>query len=360
MEIKKKSNIPAKISTLPNAPGCYIFWDSAGDCLYVGKSKHVKNRVRSYFNKNALPKIRKLSQLIADIEYRPALSELDALYLEHALIKTYRPPFNSQMKKDPHPYYICIEWGWAVPGLYISDRPGPEATRYGSFFSGYDARDALIMLNRGWGTPICEKTHFAAACPQEGPTPRGCLNMHIGRCMGPCGQSSGGYRDKLLSVAGFMQGKNKQALRDLKHEMDQAAKDMNFEKAAKLRDALGALRNLQKRFTYHFQFPGRRLCVFMKGPHEPGFLLLYYKNGELRHVSQYIMDWPKTRDTFISVITGETRKDDNLPDLAKIYTPSATQEIRAKKCCVDVTRTRKEGLAKKLDRAFAKITPILS
>jgi len=353
MDTKDKSNITAKIAALPNTPGCYIFWDSAGDCLYVGKSKHVKNRVRSYFNKNNLPKIRKLAQLIVHIEYRPAIDELDALYLEHALIKTYRPPFNSQMKKDLHPYFICIEWDRAMPGLYISDRPGPEATRYGSFFSGYDARDALSMLNRGWSIPVCERPHFDI---KKGYAPRGCLNMHIGRCIAPCRQPLSGYKEKLLSVSNFMQGRDKKALLDVKHEMELASNEMNFERAIQLRDTYRELRNLQKRFTYLFPFANRRLCIFMKGFHEQGVLLLYYKDGQLRQAARFHNpeEWPKARDIFIDALIGEAKKDDNLAELAKIYTSNATQEIRARKCCVDVTRTRKAGLAKKLDDAFKK------
>jgi len=353
-----KSKLPAKISALPNAPGCYIFWDSAGEILYVGKSKRVRNRVRSYFGKNNLPKINKLAKLIAHIECRPALDEIDALYLEHSLIKTYRPPFNAQMKKDPVFHYICIEWGCNVPGLYISDKPGPEATRYGSFFSAYDARDALGLLNKIWGTPVCENRKFDF---DKSKASRSCLRLHIDRCLGPCEaegrEQEAEYRKELVSVAAFMQGSNKQALSDIKLEMEQAALDLDFEKAAGLRDIFTGLLGLWRRVRYRMPFAGRRLCIFVKGYNEPNVLLLYYRKGQLKHTVRCAesIDWANARDSFISVITGEAKTDDNLPDLVKIYTSTATQEIRAKKLCVDVTKTRKTSLAGKLDRAFAKM-----
>ena len=337
---------------LPDAPGCYIFRDSAGDCLYVGKSKNLKSRVRSYFNKNNPPKVQKLAKLIAHIEYRPAADEIDALYLEHSLIKTYRPPFNSQMKKDPHPHYICIEWGRAKPGLYISNRPGPEATRYGGFNSVYDAKEALCLISRAWSTPICENRHF----DKTGPT-RGCLNLHIGKCLGPCQpHPPQGYRENLVKAAAFMQGRNKQALSGIKREMKQAATDLDFEKAAKTRDLLNELNYLQRRFTYRVPFTGRRLCVFIKGYHEPGVLLLYYKNGQLRQAVRCagMEDWPQKRDGFINAMIGKAETADKLQEMAAIYTPTATQEIRARKLYVDVTKVRKTDLHRRLDKAMKR------
>jgi len=336
------------INLLPSTPGCYIFRDSAGDCLYVGKSKNLRNRVRSYFNKNNPPKVQKLAKLIAGIEYRAAANEIEALYLEHSLIKTYRPPFNSQMKKDIHPHYICIDWARRLPGLYISDRSGPDATRYGSFSSAYDARDALTVISRAWLMPSCETMHFDNHNPV-----RSCLNLHIGRCMGPCQSKPESYRDNLLQAALFMQGRNKLALSALKKEMNQAVQDLDFEKAAKLRDILGRLKALQRRFTYRVPFQGRRLCVIIKGYHEPGLMLLYYKNGRLRQKLRLEgpEDWNKRRDGFILGMTGKAE----ISGQDYVFTAAATMEIRARKRYVDVTKTSKANIARRLDKALVKV-----
>jgi len=348
------------ISSLPNAPGCYVFWDMAGDCLYVGKSKQVKSRVRSYFNKNNPPKVRKLAKLITRIEYRPAADELHALYLEHSLIKTYRPPFNSQMKKDPHHHYICIEWSRTKPGLYISDRPSPKATRYGGFGSAYDAKEALALINRAWATPICERMHFDSKQSEA----RGCLNLHIGRCVGPC-QHDGSdctkrthYRETLQKASAFMQGKGKQALSTLKQEMKQASHDLDFEKAARLRDIYKELYLLQRRFAYRVPFAGRRICVLIKGYNEAGALLLYYRNNQLIQTAQLAIqeDWPSKRDVFIKNMLNNPKKADNQLDLGTIYSSTATQEIRARKLYVDVTRTPKARLEARLDKAVTRFT----
>ncbi|MCL2527629.1 MAG: GIY-YIG nuclease family protein [Defluviitaleaceae bacterium] len=339
------------INSLPNTPGCYVFSDTAGSCLYVGKSKRVRNRVRSYFNKSNPPKIIKLAKLIAHVEYRPAPDELSALYLEHSLIKTYRPPFNSQMKKDPHPHYICIEWDRAKPGIYISDRPGPKATRYGGFTSAHDAKEAITQLSRTWATPICERCHF-----DKGQIIRSCLNMHIGRCHGPCMQDGPAYRENLLKAAAFMQGRNKQALSAMAQEMKQAAGDMDFEKAARLRDAYKELKYLHRRFSYRVPFANRRVCVLIKGYNEPGFLLLYYKNNQPRQAIGVSApdDWPAKRDDFVNMVLNISKTTDNTADLGKIYPSAATQEIRARKLFMDITKTSKARLASRLDKAIMR------
>jgi len=332
-------------SFLPATPGCYIFRDSEGDFLYVGKSKNLRSRVRSYFNKSDDPKVRKLAKLIAGIEYRQAANEIEALYLEHSLIKTYRPPFNLQMKKDFHPHYICIDWARAKPGLYISDKPGPGATSYGSFSSAYDARDALTVISRAWQAPSCEAPHF-----DNPSTGRSCLNMHIGRCMGPCRQDPQGYRDKLTQAAAFMQGRNKQALSSLNKDMNQAVQAMDFEKAAKLRDVLSGLKYLGKRFAYRVPFQGKRICVIVKGYNEPGLMLLYYKNSQLRHKLRLECpeDWHGKRDGFILGLVGKAEAG----GCEYLYTSTATGEIRARKIYVDLTKTSKANLPKRLDKAI--------
>jgi len=332
---------------LPEAPGCYIFKDSAGDCLYVGKSKKLRSRVRSYFNKNASPKVKKLAQLINQIEYRPAASEIDALYIEHSLIKTYRPPFNSQMKKDLHPHYICVEWTREKPGLYISDRPNPDATRYGSFTSAYDAREVMTVITRAWRLPSCEAQHYDI----QGQT-RSCLNLHIGRCFGPCQPGAAGYRDALMQAAAFMQGRNKQSLAILAREMNQAVADLDFEKAAKLRDNLSDLEFLQRRFKYRIPFQGRRICVLIKGYNEPSFMLLYYKNGQLQHSAllESHDDWQEKRDSFILNMTGKTETYES----SYKYTSTATIEIRARKLYIDVTKTSKANMASRLNKSVQR------
>ena len=347
------------ISSLPDAPGCYIFWDSSGDCLYVGKSKRLRSRVRSYFNKHNPPKISKLAKLIARIEYRVAIDEIDALYMEYNLIKTYRPPFNSQMNKDQdlHPHYICIEWASVKPGLYISDRPAPEATRYGGFFSTFDAKEALAVIARAWQLPICEARHF-----DKPDSTRGCLNLHIGCCKGPCqpDTSPESYRENLLNAAAFMQGKNKQALSAIEREMKQAVVDLDFEKAAKTRDILAELQALQRRFMYRLSFAGRRLCVLIKGHNEPGILMMYFKNGQLRHSARYNgqEDWPMVRDSFIMgmarVRIGKAKVNEN----NNMYTSAATLEIRARKYYIDVTKASMANLPRRLDKAIKRFTKI--
>jgi len=336
------------INNIPEAPGCYIFRDSAGSCLYVGKSKKLRSRVRSYFNKSDSPKVKKLAMLIAGIEYRLATCEIDALYLEHSLIKTYRPVFNSQMKKDLRPHYICIDWTKEWPGIFVSDKPVQAATRYGSFTSAYEARDVLTTISRAWKLPSCEATNF-----DRPHGIRSCLNMHIGRCIGPC-QHISGYREVVSQAAAFMQGRSKQALLAIKQEMSEAVAELDFEKAAWLRDSLNMLTSLQRLLSYRVPFMGKRICVLIKGYHEPEFMLLYFKNGQLRHAARLKNqeEWQEKREGFILGMTGKTETShDNY-----MYTSAATIEIRARKLYIDVTKTSKANLAPRLDKAIKRFT----
>jgi len=167
------------------------------------------------------------------------------------------------------------------------------------------------------------------------------------------------YRETLIQAAQFMQGKNKHALSALKREMTLAVQNMDFEKAAKLRDTISTLENLRQRFSYRIPLQGRRICVFIKGYHEPGLMLLYYKNGRLRqaaHVpsqAQTPENWPKIRDGFILGMTGKTEIDPQ----EHIYPSTATLEIRARKLYVDVTKTSKSSLPARLDKAMKKFSP---
>jgi len=224
--------------------------------------------------------------------------------------------------------------------------PGPEAARFGSFSSAYDARDALTAISRAFLLPSCETPHF------DNPNhARSCLNMHIGRCLGPCRQDPPGYLGKLQEAAAFMQSKNKHALAAIKKEMSQAAQAMDFEKAARLRDILAGLKVLARRFAYRVPFQGRRICVMVKGYHEPGLMLLYYKNGHLRHMLRLEspQGWYAARDGFILCITGKAEATQDY-----MYTAAATGEIRARKLYVDVTRTSKANLAMRLDKAVQR------
>jgi len=271
------------------------------------------------------------------------------------------------MKKDIHLHYICIEWDRATPGLYISDRPGAKVTRYGGFTSVYDAQETLGLLSQAWPIPTCELRHFDKKSSQD----RACLNMHIGRCMGPCQQRGlnvqtceleelsnnfniKAYRQNLFNAAAFLQGRNKQVLADIKQEMKQAAIDMDFEKAASMRDTLHSLARLQRKLSYRIPFKGRKLCILIKGFFEPNFMIMYYKNGQLIQAKKFNKpeDWSLDIETFVAVIIGNEQT--NLGDLDKLYTVTATQDINAHKYFIDITKTKKDDILRRLDNAYAK------
>jgi excinuclease ABC subunit C len=171
-----------KVKNLPDSPGVYLFRGPNGEVLYVGKASSLRNRVRSYFQAERLlsPKIRRLRTLIHDLEIVLTGSEAEALILEDALIKKYRPPFNTRLRDDKRYPYIKIT-NERFPRITVVRRPENDGARYfGPYTSSKAMRRALKLAHklfpiRPCNLPVGEKLF-----------PRPCLYYHIGRCSGPC------------------------------------------------------------------------------------------------------------------------------------------------------------------------------
>ena len=239
-----------RVGQLPANPGVYMFRSDRGEILYVGKAKSLRARVRSYLAKGSGSRIRtrELAGRTVSVETLVVASEEEALILEANLIKEHRPRFNIRLRDDKRYPYVKVTVNEPFPRAYVTRRLRDDGSRYfGPFVSVARMRRALELLKRVHGVRSCRYD-----LPREAP-PRPCLDHHIGRCAAPCAglQSEASYRlmtDRLLRVlSGDVAGVQAEVERDMR----KASADLDFERAAHLRDVLAGLDGIARRQRVH-------------------------------------------------------------------------------------------------------------
>jgi excinuclease ABC subunit C len=230
------------LKTLTSRPGVYQMYAGDGELLYVGKAKNLKNRVSSYFRASGLTaKTMALVNRIADIQVTVTTTEVDALLLEHNLIKEHRPPYNITLKDDKsYPYiYLSSQDRWPRLSLHR----GPKR-RKGEYFGPYPSagavRSTLHLLQKVLKVRQCEDSYFRNRS-------RPCLQYQIGRCSGPCVGlvSDEDYAEQVEKTELFLRGKSQTLMSRLADEMEQASTELRFEDAAERRDQLSQLQKVQ-------------------------------------------------------------------------------------------------------------------
>jgi excinuclease ABC subunit C len=233
-----------KLKYLPDRPGVYLMKGADGEVLYVGKAKSLRSRVRSYFGAGASEslKTRELVRRVADFDTIVVGSEPEALILENNLIKEHRPRFNIQLRDDKSYPYIKVTIAEPFPRVFVTRRLIHDGSRYfGPYTDVGRMRQVLEVVKRLYTVRSCQYR-----LPREAP-PRPCLDYHIGRCLAPCVglQDEESYRRMIDEVMDVLGGHSSRAARRLRDEMRRAAAEMNFERAAELRDALSRLDRLE-------------------------------------------------------------------------------------------------------------------
>jgi excinuclease ABC subunit C len=233
-------------SHLPTSPGVYIFKDAAGAVLYVGKAKNIRSRVASYFTRSGdgRPKIAELRERVRQIDFIATRSETEALVLEANLIKRHRPRFNASLRDDKSYPYIVVTLGDEYPRVFATRSSHDPRHRYfGPFPSASSVHATLDVLNKTFPFRKC-----------RGPEPGRrsgvpCLNYHIGRSVAPCigAVTKEEYDGIIADVIAFLEGRVDGLIRGREAAMREAAKAMDFERAAKLRDEVSALQHVRDR-----------------------------------------------------------------------------------------------------------------
>jgi len=239
------TKISSLLETLPNKPGCYVMKDDAGNVIYVGKAINLRNRVRSYFHSNA-GQHRKTQQLvskIADIEWIIVDSELEALILEMNLIKKHRPHYNVRLKDDKRYPYIKVHWTEPFPKVTITRQMVQDGARYfGPYTSVWAVHQTLDVLRRIFPYLTCDRVI-------TGQDERACLYYDIKLCVAPCigAVKQAEYRQMIDDLCKFLQGRTEPIVSRLQNEMEKAAEELHFERAATLRDQIQAIESVVER-----------------------------------------------------------------------------------------------------------------
>jgi excinuclease ABC subunit C len=230
------------LKTLTTRPGVYQMYDSEGALLYVGKAKNLKNRVGSYFRASGLTeKTMALVARISDIQVTVTSTEVDALLLEHNLIKTQQPPYNILLRDDKSYPYIFLSSEDSFPRIAM--HRGAKL-RKGKYFGPYPSagavRESMHFLQKVFKVRQCEDSYFKNRS-------RPCLQYQIDRCSGPCVNlvSEEEYAKQVESTSLFLRGKSQQLMARLADDMEQAAAELAYEKAALYRDQIGQLQHVQ-------------------------------------------------------------------------------------------------------------------
>lgn len=237
-------------ASIPHQPGCYKYYDAAGELLYVGKAKDLRKRVSSYFNKNLDNyKTRKLVTLIEHIEFTVTDSEHDAFLLENSLIKHYQPRFNIDLKDDKTYPYIVIKKEH-FPRLFFTRNVIRDGSEYlGPFTSIFRVRELLEIVRQSIPLRNCNLNLSPSQIAKR--KYKVCLEYHLGNCKGPCEglQTEEDYRENLQHIRHILKGNTGEVLRALKEEMQSLAANMQFEKAELLRQKIESLHNFQSKST---------------------------------------------------------------------------------------------------------------
>ena len=288
-------NLREKANNLPLLPGVYIMLDEKSEVIYVGKAKKLKNRVSSYFHGEHLPKVQAMVDKVADFNVIVAASEFEALVLENSLIKRHKPHYNILLKDDKGYPFIRLDMREEYPSMSLSNRAAKDGAKYyGPFGSRGQTKNVISTISKALLLPDCSRKF-----PRDIGKERPCLNYHMGACLGWCLKDSSGeeYRRRMTQAALILDGKSGELLEELRCQMEQAAEELRFEKAAELRDRMRAVENLSNRQrVIATAFADTDAIGFCRGA-KSCFTVLHFVNGDLVGKDTEMMEEPLEEDS---------------------------------------------------------------
>jgi excinuclease ABC subunit C len=233
-----------RIRELPDRPGIYIFKDVDGKVLYVGKATSLRKRASSYLTRDHEPRLAAMVSEAVDLEYVVTDSPAEALLLENNWIKSRRPRYNILLRDDKTYPYVKLTLEDEYPRILFTRRiRNDKGDYFGPFLPGGLARKAIKLVQKLFQVRVCR-------IEIDGSLPRPCLYYDMHRCLGPCAAgltTKAAYDDAVQQARLFLSGRNEQLLRRLKKEMWEASEDLDFERAARLRDTLGEIEATSQR-----------------------------------------------------------------------------------------------------------------
>lgn len=284
-------NIQEELKKLPEKPGVYIMKDVNGEIIYVGKAVVLKNRVRQYFQSlsNQTPKVQAMVRRIKEFEYIVTDTELEALILECNLIKKYRPKFNIMLKDDKNYPYIKVTMNEEYPRILMTRKVEKDGAKYfGPYTSAFAVKNTIDLIKKLFPIKSCNKVFT-----KDGKKQRPCLNYHIYQCLGPCqgDVNKQEYRALMDDICSFLGGKQDEIIKRLEDEMLKASENMEFEKAASLRDKISSLRHIaQKQKVVSNVMSDQDVIAFSKDPTDSCVQVFFIRGGKLIGREHFIFE----------------------------------------------------------------------
>ncbi len=239
-----------QVSTLPQTPGVYQYYDKNGQLLYIGKAKNLKKRVASYFNKtHEIARTRILVKQITDIKHIVVATETDALLLENNLIKKYQPKYNILLKDDKTYPWICIKKE-RFPRVFSTRRLIKDGSEYFGPYTNFKTVQTLLDLIKGL-YPLRSCNYDLAQEKIANGKYKVCLEYHLKNCLGPCENlhSEASYNTAIDSIRNLLKGNFKESLGGFKQQMNQYAANLQFEDAQRIKEKIETLENYQSKST---------------------------------------------------------------------------------------------------------------
>lgn len=280
--------IREKLKTLPKTPGVYLMKNADDKVIYVGKAVALKNRVSSYFqNTRKDAKTQALVREIADFDYILVGTEIEALMLEANMIKRYSPYYNILLRDDKHYPYIRIDMSEAFPRIRVTRKVENDGAKYfGPYIAAHVLHEVMDTLSRMFPVRTCR-----LELP-DGKKHRPCINYEMGRCLAPCAGKVSEYEYKRMvdEIIDFLSGRYKGLRRQFEEDMTAASENMEYEKAAMLRDRIRALERLFEKQKAAFPDLNDKdvFAVWQQGD-EAVVQGMFVRRGELNHTERFFI-----------------------------------------------------------------------
>ena len=278
-------DIPAELKKLPESPGVYIMRDKTDDIIYVGKAKILKNRVRQYFQNSANHSL-KVKQMVSNIdhfEYIVTGSEVEALILENNLIKKHNPKYNILLKDDKTYPYIKVTTNEMFPRVFVTRKLLKDKNKYSSA-----VKENIALIDKIWQVRRCSKVF-----PRDIGKGRPCLNYHIGQCKAVCtgNVSEEEYNKMIGEILDFLGGKTENVVKNLTSKMLKYSAEMEFEKAAEVRDTIESIKILnQKQIIENLHIDDRDVIGFARGIRECIMQIFFIRGGKITGREHFMLE----------------------------------------------------------------------
>lgn len=355
----KLRELREKAMKLPLTPGVYIMKNKDKKIIYIGKAKKLKNRVSTYFGSqnNHSTKVRKMVENVDDFDYILTDSEFEALVLECSLIKQNMPKYNILLKDDKGYSYIKITkgpWGKISASFRKDD---PTATYLGPYTGNFSVKNSVDEAREIFKLPSCQKVF-----PRDIGKGRPCLNYFISKCSAPCAKkiSLEEYEENLSQAVEFLKGGSAETIKRLKAEMEEAAENLEFEKAAKIRDKIKSIEKIgSKQKVVVGGSTNEDVFAIAQGEEKACLAVLSFREGLLISTEHFIIDYsenlPDTRQELITsfysmerqipplvVVDGEVTDAELISDWltekrgkkAQVFLPQRGEKARVTEMCL--------------------------